>query len=113
MTSLFRKLFNFTKSEKELNKDYVIVFGSSSWAEIYEIDNTVCKSDGVEVYTFSEGIKYFGVDNYDKQPGICVGLYANIDSIKKDKKSIVHYMKSVGCNQIPIDAFLQTLSTYK
>lgn len=110
---LFKRLRKPFKTEAELNATYAIVFGSSTWAEIYEIDNDVCKSENVDVYTFSDGIRYFGKDNYATQPGILVGVYADVDAIKKDKNSILNYMKKIGCNEIPINSFLYSVNTYK
>lgn len=110
---LFKRLIKPFKTETELNATYAIVFGSSTWAEIYEIENDVCKSGKFDVYTFSDGIRHFGKDNYATQPGILVGVYADINAIKRDKNSILNYMKKIGCNEIPINSFLHSVNTYK
>ena len=101
-------LFNLlkkTKSVKELNNLYVVVFGTLSWPEIYDKGNKAyLEQPNVKIYKFSDGIKEFCLNDENINSGISMGLYAS-KSVKNDAKSIVLYMKSVGCSIKSINTF--------
>lgn len=106
-------LFNIlkkTKSVKELNNLYVVVLGTLSWPEIYDKGNKAyLEQPNVKIYKFSDGIKEFCLNDENINSGISMGLYAS-KSVKNDAKSIVLYMKSVGCSIKSINTFKFSLN---
>ena len=101
-------LFNLlkkTKSVKELNNLFVVVFGILSWPEVYDKGNKAyLEQPNAKIYKFSDGIKEFCLNGENINSGISMGLYAS-KSVKNDAKSIVLYMKSVGCSIKSINTF--------
>ena len=105
--NIFKKFLNlFSKDiEKELNDKFVIVFGLTSWVEVYDKGNKEYQNKrDVKVYSFIDGIKYYGIKNPSEQPGLCIGICANKQVIKY-AKTILSYITNKNCNYKFIENF--------
>lgn len=90
---------------KELDKKFVILFGLTSWVEVYDKGNKeYLNKEDVKVYSFSDGITYYGIKNPSEQTGLVIGISAN-EQVIKHAKEILSYITIRNCDYQFIDNF--------
>ncbi len=105
---LLNRILNFFSKdlEKELNEKFVIVFGLTSWVEVYDKGNEeYLNNKDVKVYNFTDGITYYGIKNPSEQPGLSIGICSNEQIIKKYAKKILSYITNRNCDYQFIEDF--------
>ena len=112
IVNLFKLIFAKEKSVGNLaNMGLVVEDGNTLFYNKYEDGIVKVKGNkeyqnkrDIKVYSFIDGIKYYGIKNPSEQPGLCIGICANKQVIKY-AKTILSYITNKNCNYKFIENF--------